>query len=161
MCEMCFAGAQVFALINLCRSSLFWEWNNFSSDWELLQVFMHIYMYVRVYLCVFCWDYSLQTFNRFALVSLVCHQCVIRVSGGIKTRLGSKGAIFYLPAAGGFGSGTRFYSHFSLGEAAQWSRLAICTGRAVGQVALAGGKWVQPQESLKAHWAAGNWNGLA
>lgn len=56
----------------------------------------------------------------------------VTASGGIKTRLGSEGAIFYLSGAGGFGSVGVFSRHLSLGEAAQWSQLAICAGGAGG-----------------------------
>ena len=64
----------------------------------------------------------------------------VTASGEIKTRLGSKGAVFYLPAAGGFGSVGVLSSHLSLGEAAQWTQLAICAGGADERVALAGGQ---------------------
>lgn len=52
--------------------------------------------------------------------------CVSRVtaSGGIKQDWEAK----ELPAAGGFGSVGVFSSHLSLGEAAQWSHLAIRAG---------------------------------
>lgn len=56
----------------------------------------------------------------------------VAATGGIKTRLGREGAIYYLPAAGGFGSVGVFSSHLSLGETAQWSQLAIRAGGAGG-----------------------------
>jgi len=63
----------------------------------------------------------------------------VTASGGIKTRLGSEGTVFCLPAAGAFGSVGVFRSRLSLGEAAWWSPLAICAGRAGGRTALARG----------------------
>lgn len=88
----------------------------------------------------------------------------VTVSGGIKTRLGSKGAVFYLPAAGGFGSVGVFSSHLSLGEAAQWSQLTVCAGGVGGKVALAVGQVAagaggsSAVNLSKAHPAAGNFN---